>query len=88
MEAATRRERGQALLNETTGGLYTAIDSASGDYEGSDLVQAMGDYMSQQSETDVANYVRIDETFPITSSVCKTFFTPLLYGHINEARDR
>lgn len=81
-------ERGQALLNETTGGLYSAIDSASGDYEGSDLVQAMGDYMSQQSETDVANYVRNRRDFFLSPQVfAKLFFTPLLYGHINEARD-
>ncbi len=78
--------KGQALLNESTDGVYSAIDAASGQYDGEDLVRAMGNYMDQESETQVSDYVKNRRDFFLSPSVFgKLFLTPLIYGHINEA---
>lgn len=80
-------EKGQALLNESTDGIFSAIDAASGgQYDGDDLVRAMGNYMDQESEIQVSEYVKNRRDFFLSPSVFgKLFLTPLIFGHINEA---
>ena len=79
-------ETGQALLQESSQGLYSAIDSSAGNYEGGDLVQAMGSYMEQQSEQNVSEYVKNRRDFNLSPQVFgKLFLTPLMFGHINES---
>lgn len=80
-------EKGQALLNESTDGVFSAIDAASGgQYDGDDLVRAMGNYMDQENEMQVSEYVKNRRDFFLSPSVFgKLFLTPLIYGHINEA---
>ena len=79
-------ETGQALLQESTQGLYSAIDSSAGTFEGGDLVRAMGSYMDQQSEQNVSEYVKNRRDFFLSPQVFgKLFLTPLMFGHINES---
>lgn len=81
-------EKSQALLNETSSGLYSAIDSSAGEYEGGELLEAMGSYMEKQSEANVSNYVKNRRDFFLSPTVFgKLFLTPVIYGHINEAKE-
>jgi len=79
-------EKGLALLNETTGGVFSAIDASADTFDGSELAREMGDYFVE-NERQVSDYVKNRRDFLTSPEVFnKLFLTPLIYGHISEAQ--
>lgn len=81
-------ERGMSLISDTTGGVYSAIDAASGDFDGTMLAKSVGNAMNMKSEKEVSDYVKNRRDFITSPEVYgKLFLTPLIYGHILEAKE-
>lgn len=79
-------EKGFSLLNDSSGTVFSAIDAAAGEYEGSQLSKAMGNYF--ESEKSVSEYVRNRRDYLTSPEVYgKLFLTPMIYGHMNEAQE-
>ena len=80
-------EKGLALINETSGGVFSAIDASADNFDGSELVEEMGDYFSAQNERKVSDYLKNRRDFLTSPEVMnKLFLTPLIFGHISEAQ--
>ncbi len=78
-------ERGMALANETTGGVYSAIDAAVTG-QGSKLLKSQ--LLDSKSEKEVSEYVQNRRDFLASPEVYgKLFLTPVIFGHISEAKE-
>lgn len=80
-------EKGLALINETSGGVFSAIDASADNFDGSELLEEMGDYLSSENERKVSDYLKNRRDFLTSPEVFnKLFLTPLIFGHISEAQ--